>query len=128
MRQGWWPVTSRRSTVCGICRGSKFVDAIDSNGHPYRGCARCSVAEPVKPSRWRKVGPHEYTLRMGPVTAFVTRSAWDAFTKPIDKWHFRAAIVAERDAVVIRSRASAPLAQCQADAIAAVERWRDGIR
>lgn len=64
---------SRRSTICGICRGSEFVDAIDSNGQPYRGCARCSVEPTPKPRRWRKIHPHEYTLRMGPVEIEVTR-------------------------------------------------------
>ena len=123
-------MASRRSTVCGICRGSKFVDAIDSNGHPYRGCARCSVAEPVKPSRWRKVGPHEYTLRMGPVTLEVSRwhSTVTSRTEGADEWGWYAKIGRTQFMCGHHVNKGAPRAQCQADAIAAVERWRDGIR
>ena len=113
--------------LCGICRGSKFTDAIDSNGHPYRGCARCSVAPPSKPRRWRKVGPHEYALRMGPIVIKVRRCA-SAFPEHLDAWEFEASIEGVRGAHFLHVDNGAPLAQCQADAIAAVERWRDGIR
>lgn len=115
---------------CGICRGSAFTDAIDSNGHPYRGCARCSVASPAKPRRWRKVGPHEYALRMGPVTIEVTRwnSAVTSRTGGADEWGWAATIGSTRFLRGHHADKGAPLEKCQADAIAAVERWRDGIR
>ena len=84
-----------------------------------------------KPRRWRKVGPHEYTLRMGPVTVEVSRyhTARDGAA---DRWEWKAVVRAIPRSLYITGRTygvdGAPLAQCQADAIAAVERWRDGIR
>ena len=107
---------------CGICRGSEFVDAIDSNGHPYRGCARCSVAAS---RRWAMRTASRYTLAMGPVEIRVVRADGDL-------WMFGAWLRGQTGSPVRiacdESDKGAQLAQCQADAIAAVERWRDGIR
>lgn len=35
--------TQDRCTTCG---GTEFVDAIDNEGHPYRGCKRCRIVDP----------------------------------------------------------------------------------
>jgi hypothetical protein len=74
-----------------------------------------------KPRRWRKLGPHEYTLRMGPVTVSVIGAdrTW--------RWH-AAVMIGNVSTTIFRDWNPHPRAQCQADAIAAVERWRDGIR
>ena len=85
----------------------------------------------AKPRRWRKIHPHEYTLRMGPVRIVVSRwhSAVTSRTEGDDVWGWAAAV--GDGPSVLRGHhvdKGAPLAQCQADAIAAVERWRDGIR
>lgn len=79
--------------------------------------------------RWRKVDAHEYTLAMGPVTIEVFRTE-AARADSLDQWWWRAA-VGHRSSTMIAGRSyreGAQLAQCQADAIAAVERWRDEIR
>ncbi len=31
---------------CTTCDGTNFVDAIDNDGQPYRGCKRCRIAHP----------------------------------------------------------------------------------
>ena len=106
---------SRRSTLrCKSCRATYWSD----DAH------RCGEA---KPRRWRKVGPHEYALRMGPVTV---RAVHYNDGDGLDLWTGYAYIDAKIDGNlwVWRGSTGAPLAQCQADAIAAVERWRDGIR
>ena len=84
----------------------------------------------AKPRRWRKIHPHEHTLRMGPVTLEVTRwhSAVTSRTGGADVWGWAALIGSTRFLRGHHVGKGAPLAQCQADAIAAVERWRDGIR
>lgn len=85
----------------------------------------------AKPRRWRRLGPHEYTLRMGPVTIEVSRYH-TARDQSADRWEWKAVVRATPRPLYIAGRTygvdGAPLAQCKADAIAAVERWRDGIR
>lgn len=80
--------------------------------------------------KWRKLGPHEYRLKMGPIAIEVTR--WGPLEPPRDEWGFRAVIDARFGGVWIarghHRRRGAKLARCQADAIRAVERWRDSIR
>ncbi len=80
-----------------------------------------------KPRRWVKHGPHEYTLRMGPLVIEVTR--WGPYVEMLDEWGFVAKLGHTEVAHGHNAgRKGAPLATCQADAIAAVERWRDAIR
>ena len=105
-------MASRRSTLrCASCRATYWSD----DAH------RC---EAVKPRRWRKIGQHEYALRMGPVTVSVIGAdrTW--------RWHAVVEVgeAHKTSATILREWDSTPRAQCQADAIAAVERWRDGIR
>ena len=68
---------------------------------------------------------NRYTLAMGPVEIRVVRADGDL-------WMFGAWLRGQTGSPVRiacdESDKGAPLAQCQADAIAAVERWRDGIR
>ena len=108
-------MASRRTTLrCASCRETYWSD----EAH------RCEAA---KPRRWRKVGPHEYTLRMGPVLVEVD---WYRYLSCGEgEWTYRATVGAEGSkATILSGSQSAPLSQCQADAIAAGERWRDGIR
>ena len=81
--------------------------------------------------KWRKIGPHEYTLRMGPLDVEVSRWGPIANDSALwrDEWGFTATLSTGH--LVARGhcqRRGAPLAQCQADAIAAVEQWKDSIR
>ena len=111
-------MASRRSTLrCASCRATYWSD----DAH------RCP---PAKPRRWRKIHPHEYTLRMGPVTIEVSRwySAVTSRTGGADEWGWAALIGSTRFLRGHHVGKGAPRAQCQADAIAGVERWRDGIR
>lgn len=83
------------------------------------------------PRKWRKLSPHEYMLCMGPVTIEVDR--WGPIPDDPatwrDEWGFTATLsTGHRVARGHCHRRGAPLAKCQADAIAAVERWRDAIR
>lgn len=85
---------------------------------------------------WQPDGPHRMTLRMGPVEVDVKRNSWSNE----DNWVFAARVLLTgegwfrllrdkyRDSEIEHSNRGAPLAQCQADAIAAVEAWRDSIR
>lgn len=82
----------------------------------------------AKPRRWRKVGPHKYTLRMGPVTVEVERWGPIGTAEWRDEWGYVAKLGHVEVAHGHDRKKGAPRAQCQADAIAAVERWRDGIR
>lgn len=80
-----------------------------------------------KPCRWRRNGPHEYALRMGPVTIEVRR--WSGGVASLrDEWGWYAWNGFTQFLCGHHVGNGAPLAQCKADAIAAVERWRDSIR
>lgn len=84
--------------------------------------------------KWLKTGPHEYTLRMGPLDVEVSRWGPIANDPALwrDEWGYRVVLRAKFGGVEIAQGHAvgngAPLVQCQADAIAAVERWRDSIR
>lgn len=32
---------------CSSCGGFDFIDAIDANGQPYKGCANCRIIDPI---------------------------------------------------------------------------------
>ena len=84
------------------------------------------MADRERTRRWVKRGPHEHTLRMGPLFVEVTR--WGPYVEMLDEWGWRAMIGAIQILQGHHVRKGSPLAQCQADAITAVERWRDAIR
>lgn len=82
------------------------------------------------PRKWRKLNPHEYALRMGPVAIVVSRWS-DGVATCRDEWMWGASTGRKWPVEFLRGHGTgkgATLAKCQADAIAAVERWRDSIR
>lgn len=74
---------------------------------------------------WIALSDHEMTMRMGPVKIDLRRWGVDPAR---DEWAYEATIGDWRIARGHHRHCGAPLETCKADAIAAVEAWRDSIR
>ena len=96
--------------------------------HACRALASGVVAAPAAVDRrWVKDGPHGFVVDMGPVRVEVGR--WHrAVATGADEWAFEAWADGGRITIGHHRGHGAPLEQCKADAIAAVEAWRDQIR